>query len=800
MNHIPRPLNNIDADVGAYINSYPDNDYTEVIKKDKRLEISRYLSDMPNGLFAWYPFENSADTLVIGGQFGAFLDSISRRCKQVVVVEKDSYRAYFTKERMKNSKNIIIDNSNIFDYQRNNKHSFDYIIWAMDESIDSLSKKDYEAYFLAMKNMLKSKGKILAIIPNRLGIRFLCGERDSKSNLPFDGVTDNYSTIYRFSRSELLNFLLEQGFNSTKLYYPLPDYRNTQLLYTDQYPPGEEVIERLKVYVSRSYERVLSENKLYKLMAENDVLNTFSNDFIVECGKDVELCNVIYSAISSERNHDRAFATNICSDGKVRKVPIYEEGISGLEILKRNGEEQVKRKIPSLNIAIENNIAVMDKIEGPTLSNYIRILVNKEDRQGILKCMDMLYMYILKSSEYTHENSLSTLAPNVDWGPVLKKAYIEMIPVNCFYVDGDLLFFDQEYTMDNCPAGYVIFRAVRDIYNFIPQINNLISLDEMEARYNLKGLWQYYLKVEDEFCKKLVNRDIYLGRPLWRNEAEHILRSNRRGIGMSIDSSIKLYSPVLDLHGKKLILFGAGRYADHFLDKYGEKYKVDFIVDNSNEKWGTVKRGIIIKSPDEIRNLIYGTYRIVITVANYKPIIEQLNSMGINEDIYRIYDRSIDDLLELALTDTMTDGKYNIGYVTGAFDMFHIGHLNILRRSKERCHYLIAGVLTDEIIEKEKHKTPFIPFEERIEIVKQCKYVDRAIPVDLHNTNKIEAWKELRYGCLFAGSDHEGQPYWMNLQQQLRSLGSDLEFFPYTQSTSSTMLQKAIRENIVIDE
>ena len=236
--------------------------------------------------------------------------------------------------------------------------------------------------------------------------------------------------------------------------------------------------------------------------------------------------------------------------------------------------------------------------------------------------------------------------------------------------------------MDNCPVGYVIFRALRDIYNFIPQISNIISLDEMELRYNLKGLWQYYLKVEDEFCKKLVNRDIYLGRPLWRDEAEHILRSKRRGIGMSNDSSIKLYSPVLGLDGKKLILFGAGRYADHFFDKYGEKCKIDFIVDNSNEKWGTVKRGVIVKSPDEIRNLIYGTYRIVITVANYKPIIEQLNSMGINEHIYRIYDRSIDDLLELALTDTMTDGKYNIGYVTGAFDMFHIGHLNILEEVK----------------------------------------------------------------------------------------------------------------------
>ncbi|KWX75886.1 glycerol-3-phosphate cytidylyltransferase [Paenibacillus jilunlii] len=144
----------------------------------------------------------------------------------------------------------------------------------------------------------------------------------------------------------------------------------------------------------------------------------------------------------------------------------------------------------------------------------------------------------------------------------------------------------------------------------------------------------------------------------------------------------------------------------------------------------------------------------------------------------------------------MSDGKYNIGYVTGAFDLFHIGHLNLLKRCKERSHYLIAGVLTDEIIETEKHKTPFIPFEERIEIVKQCKYVDRVVPVDKHNTNKIDAWKDLRYGCLFSGSDHDGELSWTRLQMQLRSLGAELEFFPYTQSTSSSMLQKALRKQI----
>ena len=141
-----------------------------------------------------------------------------------------------------------------------------------------------------------------------------------------------------------------------------------------------------------------------------------------------------------------------------------------------------------------------------------------------------------------------------------------------------------------------------------------------------------------------------------------------------------------------------------------------------------------------------------------------------------------------------TSAQAVVGYLSGTFDLFHIGHLNILRRSKERCHYLIAGVLTDEIIREEKGKEPFIPFEERFDIVKQCKFVDRAIAVDKHNTDKFDAFRELHFGCMFSGSDH-GEGYY-GLRDQLRVLGSNVEIFPYTESTSSTMLQKLIKDCI----
>lgn len=256
------------------------------------------------------------------------------------------------------------------------------------------------------------------------------------------------------------------------------------------------------------------------------------------------------------------------------------------------------------------------------------------------------------------------------------------------------------------------------------------------------------------------------------------------------------FDAVSDLRDRKIILFGAGRMAVHYLTKYGETYPPEFIVDNSSDKWGSNVNGIEVRNPDSLKSLIAGTFRVVVAVNNFEPIVEQLERMGIGIDTYRIYNKKMDMLLAGKLSETISDGKYNIGFVTGVFDLFHIGHLNLLKNCKTRCHYLVAGVLTDELTERDKNKKPFIPFQERKEIVRQCKYVDRVITVDFHNTNKVDAWKELRYGCLFSGSDHEGAPYWMWLQKQLRTLGSDLEFFPYTESTSSTMLQAVIKGNL----
>lgn len=134
--------------------------------------------------------------------------------------------------------------------------------------------------------------------------------------------------------------------------------------------------------------------------------------------------------------------------------------------------------------------------------------------------------------------------------------------------------------------------------------------------------------------------------------------------------------------------------------------------------------------------------------------------------------------------------KYRVGYTTGVFDMFHIGHLNILRRAKEQCDYLIVGVSTDELVKEYKNKTPIIPFEERAEIVQSIDCVD--IVIAQENRDKYEAWRELKFDVMFVGDDWKGKPLFMKLEEEFKKVGVDVVYFPYTKDTSSTILREKL--------
>lgn len=132
-----------------------------------------------------------------------------------------------------------------------------------------------------------------------------------------------------------------------------------------------------------------------------------------------------------------------------------------------------------------------------------------------------------------------------------------------------------------------------------------------------------------------------------------------------------------------------------------------------------------------------------------------------------------------------------IGYTTGVYDMFHIGHLNILRRAKEQCDYLIVGVSTDELVQHEKNKTPIISFEERCAIVEAIKYVDKVVPqVD---KNKFGAWQKYHFNKMFVGSDWKGTTAWIGFEAQFRPLGVEIVYLDHTDGISSSILRNKLQ-------
>ena len=137
--------------------------------------------------------------------------------------------------------------------------------------------------------------------------------------------------------------------------------------------------------------------------------------------------------------------------------------------------------------------------------------------------------------------------------------------------------------------------------------------------------------------------------------------------------------------------------------------------------------------------------------------------------------------------------KKVIGYTSGVYDLFHIGHLNLLKKAKEQCDYLIVSVSTDELVQEYKNRKPIINFKDRSAIVEAIKYVDKVVPQI--NRDKLEAFHTFKFDKIFVGSDWKGSDLWNNLENELNQFGAKVVYFEYTSGTSTTEVKRIIKNN-----
>lgn len=139
--------------------------------------------------------------------------------------------------------------------------------------------------------------------------------------------------------------------------------------------------------------------------------------------------------------------------------------------------------------------------------------------------------------------------------------------------------------------------------------------------------------------------------------------------------------------------------------------------------------------------------------------------------------------------------RYPVGLLMGVFDLFHVGHLNLIENAKVHCDYLRVGVLSDALVFHFKNKYPIIPQEERMRILSALRLVDEVVPIDREaDVSRIAEWRVRPFDCFFSGDDYRDNPHWIREREELRKLGVDVMFFPYTRSQSSTKIRETLRK------
>lgn len=762
------------------------------------------IRDFSKGAFVWYNFRQGSSILYI----------YSRRVDEAVTELLESKGK--------------VENCSIEQVLNNQSESniYDYIV-----GIDVIEESRCPQNLLDIcHQLLKPDGRLIIGVENRYAIKYICGDRDPYTNHNFDGI-ENYRRLSDadwdsiagrcYSMSELKLMLSQAGFDNDKFYSVMPSLQETQLVYAEGYEPVEELAMRYFPLYNYPDSVFLEEQYLYTDLIKNGMFHKMANAYIIECSIDGRFDDTLHATISLDRGHENALVTSICEhDGErsVLKKAVYQEGIHKLNEMQDNLRDLSERGINVVDSCVDGDTFVMPYVDAPVAMNELKAIA-KKDKNAFLKAMDDMYELILKSSEHTGVLSEKdrNSAHGRDVGPVLARGYIDMVPLNCFYDESAkdsksrFIYYDQEFYWENCPAKAVMYRSIMIIYDGTDkEFERIVAKGDLLDRYGLSECEDMWQRMSSRFTDVLRNQKPL--RPYYENKRidGRILYTNREKINYSAKEYQKIFVDIFDGFddSKKLILFGSGRFTERFLFQFAGDYNIYSIVDNNSAKWGTTMQGVPVNSPDILKDIPEKDRHIIICIKGYNGVVNQLKNMGIMN--YHIYDPGNDypdkrkehvaqilaaghgNSSVTGLDKSDIDKPYNVGYIAGVFDLFHIGHLNMFKRAKEQCRYLIVGVVSDEGVRLNKQAEPFVPFDERIEMVRSCKYVDEAIKLPLNLCGTKDIFNVYHFDVQFSGSDYEHDPGWLAEKEFLEKNGSTMVFFPYTQSTSSTKLKKAI--------
>lgn len=482
-----------EAEVYKIIEACSSENYMDMLRNDNRWFLFYHLSDHRSSMLRWYPFKKDASVLEIGAEMGAMTGALCDRVTKVTVTENSVFCAEAIARRYCKRDNLTIYAA---DFRKITfEEKFDYIIlfWK--------SERVCAEYINEIMSLLKPDGLLLMEVENKYGVQNLCGKRDPVSGMAFGAFgSGNGHSLHRAELEEILE--VSQAVR-WKFYYPMPDYIAPRVIYTDDIEAEANIRERLTRYTFHDSSLINGGYEIYSDAVSNGAFRFVANNFVVEAAKGKGKCtDISYVTLSTTRTREKSFATIMHQDtDKVEKLPLYPDGLNYAEYLCNNTTYLQQRGIKVLPMELQKNSMWMEFVHAGTVQQYIIELVRKrEPVEQLIAVFDKLWECILQSSETVDQCSFDVGDLTSDEiGPVLKHAYLELIAINSFWLDGDILFFDQEVVKEAYPAKYILVRSMIHAYGVIEKCEDYLPEAVLYERYHItEKMFQLCCKLEAE--------------------------------------------------------------------------------------------------------------------------------------------------------------------------------------------------------------------------------------------------------------------------------------------------------------
>lgn len=469
----------VERAVAKYISQAEcEDDFLPVLEEDTRSALHYHLSPMRKALLSWYNFEKDARVLELGAGMGALTGLLCTNCGTVFAIEENAFYRQALHNRYSLVKNLAI----LPNMQSIGGTQFNYIVMVAPKQLNL-------SILRTIKNYLCQNGKLLLTIPNRFALSAFCGETAFTGALPFNEI-DCETSQSAYGKKALENLLQTAGFRSDncKWYYPTKDYIFPQEIYSNECLPPIEGNSRYYPAIGSNYSALLPYSSLLPQIIAEDMFPAFANSFLVECRVNSKTppCPTNYAAVTEGRLPEGRLATTV-EEHKVYKKALHPKSVARLEQIKHNNNCLQAQGIGVVPCKLTADTLEMPRMPSVTLWNEW----NMQSRAGTFN--ENNFMLLLEQIICAIKKSSAADAPGshgwpIELGPVQHTAFLELVPANCFYnkTKGELLFFDQEFTQDNCPLSIPIFRAVN---NACACAGAAHLLEHIKEKYNLADIW-----------------------------------------------------------------------------------------------------------------------------------------------------------------------------------------------------------------------------------------------------------------------------------------------------------------------